>query len=60
MHFYQHSPTFLGAYCNIVRENFIVCSKLLLLCLITLLDIVNMDEEQLKICNQSCFIHAFV
>jgi hypothetical protein len=34
-HFYQHTPTCFCAYCAIFRENFIVCSKLLLCCLIT-------------------------
>ena len=35
--YYQHSPTRYGAYCDIFREKFIVCSKLLLRCLITVL-----------------------
>ena len=32
---YQHCPTCFGAYCAIFRENFIVCLKVLLRCLIT-------------------------
>jgi hypothetical protein len=37
MHIYNkiHSPTRFGAYCAIFRENFIVCSELLLHCSIT-------------------------
>jgi len=30
MYYYQRRPTCFGAYCAIFRENFIVCSKLLL------------------------------
>jgi hypothetical protein len=58
MYFYQHSPTCFGAYYTIFRKNFIVWSKLLL-CFITDL-VLYMGEEQLKICNQSCFNLGFV
>ena len=32
---YQHLPTCFSAQCAILRQNFIICSKLLLPCLIT-------------------------
>ena len=34
---YQHSATCFDTYCAIFRENFILCSKVLLQCLITAL-----------------------
>ena len=35
MYYYQHSATCFGVCCAIFRENFFVCSKLLLHCLVT-------------------------
>jgi len=35
MYYYQRSPTCFGNYCTIFREKFIVCSKFLLLLVIT-------------------------
>ena len=34
-YYYQHSHTCFGDYCAILSEKFIVCSKLMLYCLIT-------------------------
>jgi len=35
MYYYQHFTTCFGAYLAVFRENFIVCSKLLLHCMVT-------------------------
>lgn len=35
MYYYQHTRTYFSTYCTILREIFIICSKLLLPCLIT-------------------------
>ena len=59
MYNYQYSSKYLGAYGVILRKNLIVCSKLLLLCLICALKFnKNKSNNNLKIRTSNNKFHV--